>query len=216
MTCFIFDLDGTLVDTIPLHIESGLYALRKYGLNFVDPKDVRDEIGKSFHDIVLDICRKYNIPISEELIKDIWQIKHLYFLKNIHKVKLLPGVLELLEFLRNNHSKIALASSSPKDSVKAILDHFNLWGYFDVVLTADDVSKAKPDPEIFLRAKEKLGCNDCIVIEDSLYGVIAGKKAGCKVYAVLTGVGKRKDLEKYADKVFRDLTELLSWVSKQL
>ncbi len=215
MVGFIFDLDGTLVDTIPLHVESALYALRKYGLDFIDPKDVYDEIGKSFHDIVLDICRKYGIFPSEELIKNIWQIKHLYFIKNIHKVKLLPGVLEILEYLKNNHIKIALASSSPKDSVKAILDFFDLWGYFNVVLTADDVSKAKPDPEIFLRAKEKLGCNSCIVVEDSLYGVIAGKKAGCKVYAVLTGVGKRKDLEKYADKVFRDLNDLLSFLKQQ-
>jgi len=208
----IFDFDGTLVSTIDLHVESSQKALEKLGIK-VSPKDVEDEIGKSLDDMIKDLAQKYpeihNIDINEAI-----RIKRELFYQNLDKVKLFKGAKELLSLLKDNGIKIGLATSSLKDFVYAILERFNILDYFDVIVTAEDVSHAKPDPEIFMKTLELLNVKpyEAVVIEDSSYGVIAAKRAGIPVFVVLTGVNDKRTLEKlYPNKIFKDLYEIYQY-----
>ena len=205
----IFDFDGTLVSTIDLHIESSQKALEKLGIK-VDPEDVRDEIGKSLDEIVEDLAKKYP-EIRYIDINEVIRIKRELFYQNLDKVKLLRGSRELLSLLKDNGIKIGLATSSLKDFVYTILERFNILDYFDVIVTAEDVSRAKPDPEIFIKTLELLKVRpyEALVIEDSSYGVIAAKRAGIPVYVVLTGVSNKRTLEKlHPNRIFKDLYEI--------
>jgi len=205
----IFDFDGTLVSTIDLHVESTQKALERLGIK-VDPKDVTDEIGKSLGDLIKDLAKKYP-EIHHIDMKDIVKLKKEIFYQNLDKVKLIRGARELLNLLKDNGIKIGLATSSSRDFVYTILKRFDILDYFDAIVTAEDVPHAKPNPEIFIKAIELLNVKpyEAVVIEDSSYGVIAAKRAGIPVFAVLTGVNNKRTLEKlHPNKIFKDLYEI--------
>jgi len=100
----------------------------------------------------------------------------------------LPGVAGLLQLLRDHGVPCAVASSTHRENIETIFDAIGLRGYFQAVVTAEDVSHGKPDPEVFIKSAGKIGCRpqDCIVFEDALVGIEAGLAAGARVVAVAT------------------------------
>jgi HAD superfamily hydrolase (TIGR01509 family) len=125
------------------------------------------------------------------------------------QVKLFEGAIALLESIRPK-VKLALASMSNRDFVDHILKAMNVQRFFDVVLTADEVNKSKPDPEIFLKCALKLGSSPekCVVVEDSIFGVKAAKAAKMSCIAVLTGEYSREELkEANPDLIVNSLKE---------
>lgn len=180
----LFDMDGLLLDTEPL-----------WGIS------------------MLRVAEKHNIPITRERFKettglriyevtDYWSLKFPWQGKTAEQVaeeilddiislsrtdgKVLPGVEQVLQLLKENNFKIGLASSSPARMINALVEHFGIKDYFDCITSADAVELGKPHPAVFLHCAENLGSSplQCLVLEDSVNGMIAAKAARMKVVVV--------------------------------
>jgi len=197
----IFDMDGVIVDLEEFHLAAFKDVLSGVGQK-MDDSFYFENIGVSTDDIFRKQLRS-----SEDIdfLAREKEKKARYFMKG--KILPKPGVMELLIQLKKNKKKTGLASSADRDNVLDVLKELGIRDFFQVIMTGDDVSNKKPDPEIFLKTAEKLksGLNECIVIEDSLPGIIAAKSANMKCIAVKNRfVGQ--DTYGDADLIVNDLT----------
>jgi HAD superfamily hydrolase (TIGR01509 family) len=137
------------------------------------------------------------MSVNKALVASLIEKKVQSEIEMSNQVKLFEGATALLKSLRPK-VKLALASMSNRGFVDHMLKAMNIQRFFDVVLTADEVNKSKPDPEIFLKCAMQLGTSPekCVVVEDSIFGVTAAKTAKMGCIAVLTGVYSREELEK--------------------
>ena len=180
MFSVIFDMDGTLLDTQRICIPAWEYAGQNQGI-----KGVGEHIP--------NVCGMAEPTWTEYLVKnfpnmDIPKFKdemRVYIIENLD-VKFMKGAKELLDFLKQQGIKMALASGSSQKTIQHHLKAVNAEQYFSVALGGEDVKNGKPDPEIFLTAAKKINADpkDCFVIEDSDNGIIAGSKAGMKCIGV--------------------------------
>ena len=190
----LFDWDGTLADTRQAILLSFRKALGKINVAVPDTL-IERRIGIGADKTFREILQAKNEHFNDELIKTLVEEKINAEIELSDCVKLFPGVLELLNILQGR-LKTALASMNNR----AVIDHFlkklNISSLFDVVITVEDVSNFKPNPEIFLKCASRLGIppERCIVVEDSIFGVEAAKTAGMSCLAVLTGVYSRQEL----------------------
>jgi HAD superfamily hydrolase (TIGR01509 family) len=157
---------------------------------------IERRIGTGGEQTFKEILQSSKVPFDEALVKRLVARKVEAEIKLSDTVKLFPGARELLEALQGK-AKVALASMNNRPVVDYLLNSMKIRDLFTVVLTVDEVSKFKPDPEIFLKTASKLRCSpeDCVVVEDSIFGVQAAKAAGMDCIAVLTGVYSREELE---------------------
>lgn len=125
-----------------------------------------------------------------------------------------PGLHELLDFLRARKIKIAVATSSNRDTTLHLLTSAKVKDYFDAILCGDEIVKSKPDPEIFLKAAEKLQClpSHCIVLEDSSNGVLAAHHAGMKVIMIPDLVEPTPETLCYVFKQMYTLSEVKNYL----
>lgn len=179
----IFDLDGVLVDSEALSFESYELYLKKYGIT-IDNEDRRLATGATASDDIGRLSKKYNVSFDRK--KSIVEKEALYMRLARGNLKVFEGVDGLINLLRENRIKIAVASSGIARRVDFSLREVGLERTFDAVVTGDEVTSGKPRPEIFLKAAEKLKVNpsDCVVVEDSVVGIEAAKNAGMKCIAV--------------------------------
>jgi beta-phosphoglucomutase len=193
----IFDWDGTLADTRKAILASFHKALR--GTLNCDATDefIERRIGVGAAGTFREILQEKGISFDDALIKRLVEIKIQVEIEKTNEAELFEGAQELLESLKGK-VKLALASMNNRDVIDHMLNKLKVKEFFSVVLTGDEVTKSKPDPEIFLKSALKLGTrpNKCVVVEDSIFGVKAAKagKMGCA--AVLTGVYSREELSK--------------------
>lgn len=203
----IFDLDGVIVDTAKYHYLAWKRLANELGFDFTEADNERLK-GVSRMDsleILLEIGNKH---FDEEIKESLAKKKNAWYIEYIAKMtykEILPGVREFLTLLRKSGIKVALGSVS-KNSMK-ILNFINLTSYFHVIIDGTKISKAKPDPEVFLKAAKELNVEpkDCIVFEDAAAGIEGAINAG--MYSI--GVGSPKILYK-ANKV------ISSFVNKDL
>jgi len=217
LKAILIDFDGTLVDSLKLFEEANYYAFKELGYN-IDPEELRDKLGMSFEDILKAIISKYPELNNLDLEK-FNKIRNKYIIENLHKIKLHKGAIELINFAKENNIKLAVVSSSKRDFVNTALEYLKIDNVFDIVLTSDDVKNAKPDPEIFLKALNLLKVKnyECVAIEDSIYGIIAAKRAGIPVYAVLTGVNNKKEIENLKpSSIFKNLYDVYLYLKNNL
>jgi len=207
----IFDLDGVLVDTEIEHEKAFKQVLSEFNITILHQDYKHYFFGKTDKEGFLDIfrkkgIRKYNIEECVEKKREI-------FLKLLNGISVFKGVIELLDKLKEKY-KLALASNSPKIEVEKIINLKSIKKYFEVITSVDDVIKPKPDPEIYLKTAEKLkvSIEECIVIEDSVFGVGAGKRAGMTVIAIANTEPKKKLKE--ADFVVENLNEVNEIIKK--
>lgn len=183
----IFDFDGTLADTKELIIETMQKTLAKAGCN-VDENFIARRIGIGARALLKEALEHKKIPYNNDFIEELIDSLIVGYTKLSDRETLFDRTIDLLNEL---HGKIrmALATMSTRKAVTISLQNNGLKKYFEVVITADDVENPKPDPEIFLKCAEKMGLEpkDCVVVEDSVFGVKAAKKAGMKCIAVTTG-----------------------------
>ena len=176
---FIFDLDGVIVDTAKYHYLAWKKIATALGIEFTHE---HNELLKGVSrvrslDIILGLG---NVDASQEQ-KDQWLIQkneeYLSYLVDMDQSEILPGVMTVLEFLKANHQPIALGSASK--NARPILEKTGILSYFDAIVDGNDVSNAKPDPEVFLQAAQKLGISNenSIVFEDSVAGIQAANIA---------------------------------------
>ena len=202
---FIFDLDGVIVDTAKYHFLAWQKLAQQLGIEFT-PEHNEDLKGVSrvrSLDIILNLG---NVEASQE-DKNKWLFEknelYLSYIVDMNEDEILPGVLHTLQFLKENGQYIALGSASK--NARPILEKTNILHYFDAVVDGNDVSNAKPDPEVFLRACQLLFVSpeDSIVFEDSVAGVQAANSARMKSI----GIGEKEILHE-AEYIFPDFTTI--------
>ncbi|KAL4573235.1 hypothetical protein LXL04_020034 [Taraxacum kok-saghyz] len=179
----IFDLDGTLLNTEQVTKDLLKEFLVRYG-KVVDMEKENKRLGMIHHESAIAIVKDYDLPITPQQYSQ--SIMPMYHEKWLH-AKSLPGVNRLLKHLHNHGVPFALASNSISKNVQVKVSSQKGWKeYFSVILGSDQVKSGKPSPDLFLEAANKLGVDAscCLVIEDSLVGIKAGKAAKMQVVAV--------------------------------
>lgn len=178
----LFDMDGVLVDTEPLAISRSMRALEHYGFEY-DLEILKSCIGTSFQRTleILEEMIGQPLPTGYESKELEFDPPHLFDYKTIMSKNLKP----LLHYLKEQHFKLALCSSSPIDSIQLVLQSLNLESTFDVVLSGEQFTHNKPHPEVYLNAMKQLNskAENCLIIEDSSIGLQAGQSAGAKTVA---------------------------------
>ena len=176
---FIFDLDGVIVDTAKYHYLAWKKIASELGIEFTHE---HNELLKGVSRVrSLDIILGLGEVDASQAQKDQWLIQknedYLSYLVDMDQSEILPGVMTVLEFLKTNQQPIALGSASK--NARPILEKTGILSYFDAIVDGNDVSNAKPDPEVFLQAAQKLGISNenSIVFEDSVAGIQAANIA---------------------------------------
>ncbi|MFR5266915.1 HAD family hydrolase [Clostridium sp.] len=208
----IFDMDGVIFDTESLYLKHWCSIFSKYGY----------EMTKENYLLVMGRGRKVvkekflsiygeNLPIDNMYKEKDYELSK-YIEEN--EVPIKEGAYELLEFLKVNGYKVALATSAKRGRAMKHLKDSRFENYFDVIITGEDIEKTKPNPEIFLKALERLNIEPkkAIVIEDSIAGIKAAKNAG--IFAIHVPDLKEPDEEiiKEADIIASNLLEVKSIV----
>ena len=202
---FIFDLDGVIVDTAKYHYLAWKNLADELGIEFTeeDNEKFKGVSRKRCLELLLEMG---NISVSKEQFNTWLEEKNEDYLKFISKMdenEILPDVTKVLNYLKDKGIPMALGSAS-KNAV-SILEKVDLMPYFDAIVDGTQVTKAKPDPEVFLIAAEKIGTapENCVVFEDALAGIEAANTAGMESI----GIGDVKILSD-ADYGFKDFTEI--------
>lgn len=192
----VFDWDGTLADTRRVIVASFQKALRDIHCE-IDDGFIEQRIGIGSAETFREILRFNKRSFDEKLIKQLVMKKIQNEIDLSADVRLFDGAVALLEQLRGR-VKLGLASMNDREVIAHMLKTTGVQGFFDVALTAADITRPKPDPEIFLKCASKLGvkAERSVVFEDSIFGVKAAKAAGMACIAVTTGVYPREALEK--------------------
>jgi len=201
----IFDMDGVIVDNMEYHKKAWGIFLKKYAPD-IDVEEFSEHFGKVNKDLLKIVFQR---EVSDEEESRFGEEKEALY-REIYAEDVAPtgGLVDFLQELRENSVKTAVASAAPKVNVDFVFEKTGLRQYFDVSIDANDVTRGKPDPEIYLKAAEKLNCppEACLVFEDSVPGIQAGRNAGMRVIGVATShpADKLKDTE----FVIRDFTEI--------
>jgi beta-phosphoglucomutase len=200
----IFDLDGVLVDTVPLHFKAWKRMFNEYGKGFTfqDYKQKVDGIPR------MDGAKAILTDLSKDELEKAAARKQGYYLEFLRQegVQVYQSSVDLILELKRNHVKIAVISSSK--NCHLILEKANLLDLVDVEINGNDITKGKPDPQIFLMALERLGltASECVVFEDAVLGVEAARHANI----VTVGIDRHKDPDRLnkANLIVQDLSEL--------
>jgi HAD superfamily hydrolase (TIGR01509 family) len=204
----IFDLDGVLADSEPWWNEIDKKLLGEYGVTYRGEYH-RNVLGVSYRLAVEFYKEAFGLPApTEELMRRRGEIAAEFFAS---RIGLFPSTRAVLEELRQMNLRLAVATSSVGASARPFLDRHELTSFFDVIVTGEEIERGKPQPDIYLRAAEKLGvtADACLVIEDALSGIAAGKAAGMRAAAIPdTRFADARDYEKQADYLLRDLSEI--------
>lgn len=200
---FIFDLDGVIVDTAKYHYLAWKKIANELGIEFTHD---HNELLKGVSRVrSLDIILGLGKVEASQAQKDQWLIQknedYLSYLVDMDQSEILPGVMTVLEFLKANHQPIALGSASK--NARPILEKTGILSFFDAIVDGNDVTNAKPDPEVFLQAAQKLGISNdnSIVFEDSVAGIQAANIASM----ISIGIGDATILNE-AKFNFKDFT----------
>lgn len=173
----LFDMDGTLIHTSTAVFEAYKEACKKYGLEL---KEEHKKIleGKHFKQFLKEIFQLED----EELAKKIQQHKKEIYADYLHMTKPVEHIFELLKVLHKNY-KTALVTTASKETVKIMTEKYDLDKYFDIMITGDDVTKRKPDPQAYEKAAKALNVksSECLVFEDSESGIKSAENASMQV-----------------------------------
>ena len=202
---FIFDLDGVIVDTAKYHFLAWQKLAKSIGIDFSHEQNEQLK-GVSRVKSLEKILTWGNKTISEDKFNALMASKnddYLSFIAKMNHDEILPDVPKVLNYLKEQNQPISLGSASK--NARQILEKVDLLNQFDAIVDGNDVSKAKPDPEVFLIAAKALNIKpeDCIVFEDSVAGVQAANTANM----ISIGIGEQSVLNE-ADYVFSDFTEI--------
>ncbi len=204
----IFDMDGVLIDSLELHYLGWKKMLEEDNIS-ITADDFSRVFGKTGNDILKGFYANAKKSLDEGKVKDKIDCKNLFYREIAEKMlKPSKGSVELLNELKSSGIKAAIGTSAPRKNVEFYFKKTGLGKQFDGNICADDITKGKPDPEVFLKAaallKEKP--ENCVVIEDALHGIEAAKRGGMKAVAVASTNPKEELM--HADLVVHDLSEL--------
>ena len=205
----VFDLDGTLVDSMWIWSEIDREFLASYGIEY---KGAIPEIdGMSYTETAVYFKEAYHIPLSIEEIKDVWY--RMSVEKYSTEVRLKAHAEEFLFYLKSHNIRTAIATSNSIELTETCLKALKVRELFDFIITADMVNKGKPAPDIYIYAAKQLKAEPerCLAFEDIPAGIMAAERAGMRTVAVYDKASAKKDAEKkaLADAFISDYAEML-------
>ncbi|MBD5504325.1 MAG: HAD family phosphatase [Lachnospiraceae bacterium] len=207
----IFDLDGSMVDSMWLWKAIDIEYLGKFGISLPDNLQMCIE-GMSFSETAVYFKERFNLPDDLDTIKAEWN--RMAWDKYTYEVPVKEGVTELLEYCMEHGIKAGIATSNSRELVENVVKVHGLNQYFECIMTGCDVAKGKPAPDIYLEVAKELNVapENCLVFEDIIPGIQAGKAAGMRVCAVYDKYSEYQDNEKriqadYYTYHFRELME---------
>lgn len=205
----LFDMDGVIVDTEPLHKKAYFTVFEELGLN-VDSDLYNSFTGNSTQKVAERLISLFNLPTSwQEIAKR--KRKHFkHYFDNDPTFDLIPGVLSLIKHYHQNNIKLIIASSAHRNTIGWVLEKFELSPYFSDFISGAELKESKPAPEIFLLAAERVNepVENCMVIEDSTNGILAASRAGIFCAAYRSEHSKGQDYEK-SNLLVNDYSELV-------
>jgi beta-phosphoglucomutase len=192
MIAFLFDMDGTLVHSMPFHIRAWMQLLGELGMQMTPEEFLRQTSGQTNRQILQDVLRT---PLSDVETEALAERKEALY-RSLYRPHLQPiaGLVDFLNEARRLHLPMAVATAAGKANRDFVLEGLGIESYFSVVVGVEDVQHGKPHPEIFLKAAERLGVapGNCLVFEDALAGIEAACRAGMRVVALATSVDARE------------------------
>lgn len=186
----IFDMDGTLVDSMPYHYKSWEVFFEQQGIYLT-----KEEFDSIHHGTLFDIMPRIFGDISHEESYRLGMIKEQAFRDLYkHEIKPIDGLVEWLEALKKAGLKIGLGTAADFTNADFTVDAIDIRKYFDVIVTSDIVKEGKPSPAVYLKVAEMLQVNPagCVVFEDTLSGIRSGLSAGMKVIGITTGLSREE------------------------
>ncbi|MEW8995011.1 HAD family hydrolase [Clostridium sp.] len=204
----IFDMDGTIVDSMWVWNKIDIEYLAKHNLEM--PPSLNNDIAHlSFNEVAIYFKNTFNLPYGVEEIKQHWN--DMAYEAYCNKVKLKPGVKEFFSLLKENNIKIALATSNNTLLLEACLKANGIYEYFDTITLTNEVKRGKDFPDVYLLTANKLGVSPdkCMVFEDLLPAIHGAKKAGMKVIGVYDehSIDQHNDMKALADDFILDYAD---------
>jgi beta-phosphoglucomutase len=204
-TSVIFDVDGVLIDSYQAHFKSWLQMFSEHGVSFTE-EEFRKTFGRTSHDIIAAL---YGEDLTDNEIRA-WDVRKEALYRDIIREDFpaIDGAVELLDALHSAGFKLGVGSSGPPENIQLTLECLRRADLFDAVVTRVDITRGKPDPQVFQIASERLGAKpeQCVVVEDAPAGIEAANRAGMASVA-LTGTATRGELS-HARLVVDSLREL--------
>lgn len=200
---FIFDLDGVIIDSEPLHEQAMRVACAQYDIAL--PDRIFDEFrGQTDRALVTHLAQQVSASVDPETLL---AAKHDMYDALLGELTLIPGVVDFIQAQNERALPLALVTSATRDNQERTFEQFGLDPYFTAIITADDVEQTKPHPEPYQRAVQQIGvaASACLVLEDSTHGVESARRAGCMVVglcssfsaAALQEAGAHLTIERY-------------------
>jgi beta-phosphoglucomutase family hydrolase len=204
----IFDMDGVITDSEPIHFEVEKKLFKDLGLAISD-EEHRSFVGTVSREMWSHIKDKYKLNQSVEELVEIERTSYMDYLLSQEKERPIPGVADLIEELYRNNVKLVVASSASVKNIEIVLKMFDLERFFETKVSGDEVKNGKPAPDIFLYAAKIIGTQpeECIIIEDSENGVEAAKSAGMKCIGFENPNSGKQDLSS-ADMVINSFSDI--------
>jgi beta-phosphoglucomutase len=201
----IFDMDGVLADTYQAHFASWRQLYRELGREYSETAFAAD-FGRTSREILRGTLGN---AVTDEQIREIDKRKEAYFREFVRKSAVaMDGAVELIDSLAADGFLLAVGSSGPSENIALLLHKLGRAAQFGAVVTGADVTRGKPDPQVFQLAAERLGVRPatCVVVEDAVHGVEAARRAGMKSVG-LAGTSSRDEL-RHADRVVESLRQV--------
>lgn len=207
LKAFIFDMDGVIIDSEPIHFEIDVETMKYFGVT-IAPHELDRFVGMTNPEMWSILKQEYSLPQSvSEIIEYQLKLK----IEWIRSTDLGPieGIQELIFDLKKNNILIGLASSSPIAFINEVLRKYKFFEYFDSIISGEEVTKGKPAPDIYLEVSNQLNVkpNECWVLEDSKNGVQAAKAAGMKCIGFINQNSGNQDLSR-ADIIVNNIRDI--------
>jgi HAD superfamily hydrolase (TIGR01509 family) len=215
MKALIFDLDGTLVDTVYAHVVAWQVALAEAGMP-IDGWRVHRRVGMSGGLFKRAVMRELGRTITLPQLKALDKRHDALFRRFLPRPNPLPGAVELLRFLRQNRVIHGVATSNRRPHINALLKALGVPKE-TVVVDRSDVARAKPEPDLFLECQERLDvtASDCYVVGDAVWDLLAARRAGMLSIGLLSGgYGEDELFRAGAFRVFRDTADLHNYLDE--
>lgn len=204
----IFDMDGVLVDSEPFNIE---IEKRQFEMNHltISEEEHLQYMGVTTDVMWREIAKHHSVIIPVDVLIEQNRAESIRYFTEIKDIPVMKGLVDLLEKLKQKNFQMAVASSAFPEILQLILEKTGIRKYFQVVISAQEAGKSKPEPDVFLIAAKQMGINpeDCLVVEDSSNGIKAAQAAGMSCVAYQGG-GANPQSQKEADAVVNSFDQL--------
>jgi len=212
MKAVIFDMDGVLVDSEPFHVEVEKRLFKRFHLSVSD-EEHRNYMGKASDVMWGEIIKKKNLPWDPAEMGRLNHEESRNYFAGLSRIDPMPGVVDLLDELKNNEVPMAVASSSDSETIEIIMEKSGLKKYFWYNVSSSLVGKSKPEPDIFLYTAQLLGfgAKYCLVIEDSTNGIKAAKAANmyCVAFSGASSDNQDQSMADIRIDTFSELKKIL-------